>query len=116
MLKLLFDPATAGSGLLAAIAAGSCCAIPMGLFAAGATGAGASWLDVFGWLSPYRTILLGFAVLATAGGLLLQWRTWRAECAVDGACAKPLMRRATFWLRGLAMVMIGGVQIGRAHV
>ncbi len=111
MLKLLFDPTSAGSGLVAAIGAGACCVIPNALFAAGAASAGSAWFDAFSWLSPYRTILLGFAVLATATGLALQWRSWRTECAVDGACARPLTRRATFWLRGLALVMIGGVLV-----
>jgi mercuric ion transport protein len=111
MLKALFDPASAGGGLLAAIGAGACCAIPNALFVAGAAGAGSAWFDAFGWLGVYRSYLLGFAVAAVAIGAFLQWRSWRTECAVNGACSQPLMRRATFWLRGLALIMIGGVLV-----
>jgi mercuric ion transport protein len=111
MLKIPIDPAGAAGGLVAAVGAASCCVIPAALFAAGATGAGAAWFDAFGWLGAYRTILLGVAVVATAAGLYLQYRSYRGECAANGACAKPLTRRATFWLRGLALLFVGGVVV-----
>lgn len=111
MLKTVFDPASAGGGMLAALAAGSCCVIPAALFSAGAAGAGATWFDMFGWLGAYRSWTLAIAVAAIAAGLFFQWRSYSAECAVNGVCAKPLTRRATFWLRGLALLMVGGVVV-----
>lgn len=80
----------AAAGVLGAIAASSCCILPLALFSLGITGA---WIGNLTALTPYQPIF----VLITAGFLgygyyLVYWKPGKA-CADAAACAPPLPRR-----------------------
>jgi mercuric ion transport protein len=79
----------AAGGILGALAASSCCIVPLALFTLGISGA---WIGNLTALAPYQPIFF----VATAGflgvGYYLVYRQPRAACA-DGTCAQPLPGR-----------------------
>lgn len=83
-------------GILGALAASSCCIVPLVLFGLGIGGA---WIGNLTGLAPYKPLF----VAATAGVLgygfyLVYWKPRRA-CADDAACARPISN----WLVQLAL-------------
>lgn len=77
-------------GILGALAASSCCIVPLVLFGLGIGGA---WIGNLTALAPYKPLF----VAATAGVLgygfyLVYWKPRRA-CADDTACARPISNR-----------------------
>ncbi len=77
-------------GILGALAASSCCIVPLVLFTLGIGGA---WIGNLTALAPYQSLF----VAATAGVLgygfyLVYWKPRRA-CAEDAACARPIPNR-----------------------
>lgn len=77
-------------GILGALAASSCCIVPLVLFGLGIGGA---WIGNLTALAPYKPLF----VAATAGVLgygfyLVYWKPRRA-CADDAACARPISNR-----------------------
>lgn len=83
-------------GLLAALAASSCCILPLVLFALGIGGA---WIGNLTALAPYQPYFLGFAALSLSYGYFRVWKARQAACSADMACARPLPNR--FVLAGL---------------
>jgi mercuric ion transport protein len=86
----------AAGGILGALAASSCCILPLALFMLGISGA---WVGNLTTLAPYQPIFLA----ATAGflgvGYYLVYRQPKVACA-DGTCARPLPKRgvkAVLW-------------------
>ena len=84
-------------GVLGALAASSCCILPLALFSLGVGGA---WLGRLTALAPYQPIFLTFTVAVLGFGF---WRLYgtRRSCAAEAACARPLPRRlvkAGLWL------------------
>jgi mercuric ion transport protein len=87
----------AGGGVLGAIAASSCCILPLALFSLGIGGA---WIGNLAALTPYQPIF----VAITAGFLgygyyLVYWKP-RKACADGTACARPVSARLvniTLW-------------------
>ena len=77
-------------GILGALAASSCCVIPLVLFSLGIGGA---WIANLTALAPYKPLFVG----ATAGLLGYGFYSvyWKAKhaCANDAACARPLPNR-----------------------
>lgn len=78
------------SGILGALAASSCCIIPLILFS---LGIGGVWIANLTALAPYKPLF----VTATAGVLgygfyLVYWKQRRA-CADDAICARPIPSR-----------------------
>jgi mercuric ion transport protein len=71
--------------LLGALAASSCCILPLVLFSLGVTGA---WIGNLTQLAPYHSYLafLGY-------GYWLVFRSSQADCTGGEACAKPLPNR-----------------------
>jgi len=81
--------ATVG-GILGALAASSCCILPLGLFGLGASGA---WIGNLTRLAPYQPYFLAFAVANIAYGA---WRVYKARqvaCEPGMACARPVNTR-----------------------
>jgi mercuric ion transport protein len=77
-------------GIAGALAASSCCIVPLLLFSLGIGGA---WIGNLTALAPYKPVF----VAATAGMLgygfyLVYWKPKRA-CATDAACARPIPNR-----------------------
>jgi mercuric ion transport protein len=91
----------AAGGLLGALAASSCCVLPLVLFSLGVSGA---WIGNFTQLAPYQPYFLG----ATAGflgyGYWLVYRSSKLACADGETCARPLPNR--FVKAGLVLATI----------
>ena len=77
-------------GVLGAIAASSCCIVPLVLFALGVSGA---WIGNLTALAPYQPIFIGLTLAFLAMGYYSVYRTPRVACAEGEACARPLPRR-----------------------
>ncbi len=77
-------------GLLAALAASSCCILPVVLFSLGVSGA---WIANFTQLAPYKPIFLAATVALLGSGYWLVHRSPKRTCAEGKACARPLANR-----------------------
>ena len=80
----------ATGGIIGAIAASSCCILPLVLFTLGISGA---WIGNLTALAPYQPVF--FAVTAGFLGFGF-WRVYRRPKAVacaDGSCARPVSKR-----------------------
>ncbi|WP_354405177.1 mercuric transporter MerT family protein [Methylobacterium radiotolerans] len=96
----------AGLGTLAglgALAASSCCALPVALASLGATGAVFGGLAV---LASIRLLLLGGATLALLVGWWLFFHRRAAACDMDGPCASAGPSRRTAALLGLGTALV----------
>jgi len=80
----------AAGGILGAIAASSCCILPLALFSVGIGGA---WIGNLTALAPYQPIFVAatFAILGY-GYYLVYWKP-KVACKDDMACARPLPKR-----------------------
>jgi mercuric ion transport protein len=77
-------------GILGALAASSCCIVPLILFTLGIGGA---WIGNLTALAPYQPLFVaGTAGLLGYGFYLVYWRPRRA-CAEGTACARPIPNR-----------------------
>jgi mercuric ion transport protein len=73
-------------GILAGLAAASCCVIPFALFAAGVSGA---WIANLTALEPYRPYFTATAIACIAYGFYRVYRKPAVACADGGYCARP---------------------------
>lgn len=74
-------------GIFGALAASSCCIVPLILFSVGIGGA---WIGNLTALAPYKPIFVaGTAGLLGYGFYLVYWKPRRA-CAEGAACARPI--------------------------
>lgn len=80
----------AAGGLVGALAASSCCVLPLVLFSVGVSGA---WIGNLTALAPYQWIFATITVAFLAAGFYLVYRKPSAACADDEACARPLPNR-----------------------
>lgn len=91
-------------GILGALAASSCCIIPLMLFSLGIGGA---WIGNLTALAPYKPLFVaGTAVVLGYGYYLVYWKPKRA-CAVDSACARPIPNRLVqiaLWIATLLVI------------
>ena len=93
----------AAGGVLGAIAASSCCIVPLALFS---LGIGGVWIGNLAALTPYQPIF----VLITAGFLghgfyLVYWKP-RKGYADGTACARPLPNRIVKIALWLATILV----------
>ena len=88
---------------LGALAASSCCALPVALAGLGATGAVFGGLAI---LASIRPILLGGAALALLVGWGLFLRRRATACAMAGSCASPGPSRRTAALLGIGTALV----------
>ena len=77
-------------GLFGALAASSCCVLPLVLFSLGISGA---WLGSLTALAPYQWIFLTITFAFLAAGFYLAYRRPATKCADGEACARPLPNR-----------------------
>ena len=94
--------AAAGS-VLGALAAMSCCIMPLALFALGVSGA---WIGNLTALAPYQPILIGITLAFLAAGYYLVYRRPAAACADGGTCRRPLQNRIVKAALWVATVMV----------
>ena len=80
----------AAGGLLGALAASSCCILPLVLFGLGVSGA---WIGNFTRLAPYQPWFIAATMAFLGYGYWLVYRSSRLACADGEACARPLPSR-----------------------
>jgi len=80
----------AAGGVLGALAAMSCCIVPLVLFALGIGGA---WIGNLTALAPYQPIFIGATLICLTTGYYLVYRRPLVACAEGEVCAHPLPRR-----------------------
>jgi len=94
----------AAGGVLGALAASSCCIVPLVLFALGISGA---WIGNLTALTPYQPIFIGVTLAFLATGYYLVYRKPVVACREGEVCARPLPRRGVklaLWI-ATALVM-----------
>jgi mercuric ion transport protein len=80
----------AAGGLLGALAASSCCILPLTLFGLGVTGA---WIGNFTRLASYQPWFIAATIAFLGYGYWLVYRSSQLACAEGEACARPLPNR-----------------------
>ncbi len=80
----------AAGGLLGALAASSCCILPLALFGLGVSGA---WIGNFTRLAAYQPYFLAATLACLGYGYWLVYRSSTRACADSEACARPLPNR-----------------------
>jgi len=93
---------------LGALAASSCCVLPIVLSGLGAS---AGVFTVLGVLAPLRVPLMAASVLAVVVGWFLYARR-QAACGPDGSCAAPRRSPAALALLSLATILIAAAAAG----
>jgi mercuric ion transport protein len=93
----------AGGGLLGALAASSCCLVPLTLFAIGIGGA---WIGYLTRLAPYQPYFLAVAAGCVGFGYWLRHRSKKIACSDGEICARPLPNRTVTIGFVFAMVLI----------
>src|SRR5262249_49344105 len=101
--KSIHVTALAAIGILGAVAASSCCLLPLILVSVGVSGA---WIGTFTALAPYQSYvaLITLAVLGY-GFYSVYWRA--PQACEDETCERPLPRpvvKAGLWLGTLLIV------------
>ena len=81
---------TAVGGLLGALAASSCCILPLALFGLGVSGA---WIGNFTRLAPYQPYFIAATIAFLGAGYGLVYRSSKFACADGETCARPLPNR-----------------------
>src|SRR5216683_7136457 len=77
---------TAG-GVVGALAASSCCIVPLVLFSLGVSGA---WIGNLTRLAPYQPYFIAATAACLGAGYWLRYRSRRIACADGKASARPL--------------------------
>lgn len=87
----------AAGGVLGAVAASSCCIVPVVLFSLGATGA---WIGNLTSLAPYQPIFVTVTAGFLGTGFYMVYRKPKAATADGAPCALPIRNRivkAALW-------------------
>ncbi len=93
----------AAGGILGALAASSCCILPLVLFSLGISGA---WISNFTALAPYKPYFAAGTLALLGYGYYLVYVKPKQACA-DGACARPLPNRlvkSSLWIATVLVV------------
>ena len=80
----------AAGGVIGALAASSCCIVPLVLFGLGVSGA---WIANLTELAPYQPYFIDATFACLAGGYGLLYRSRRRACTDGQVCARPLSNR-----------------------
>jgi mercuric ion transport protein len=78
-------------GLLGALAASSCCIMPLVLFALSIGGA---WIGNLAALAPYQPIFIGITLVFLVTGYYAVYRRPATACTEGDTCTRPLPRQA----------------------
>ena len=93
----------ATGGLLGALAASSCCILPLALFGLGVSGA---WIGNFTRLAPYQPYFIAATLAFLGYGYWLVYRSSARACADGEACARPLPNRIVKTSLILATILV----------
>jgi len=77
-------------GLLGALAAASCCIMPLVLFGLGVSGA---WIGNLTRLAPYQPIFIAASLACLSAGAWVTRRESKRACAEGEPCARPVPNR-----------------------
>src|SRR5215831_15434442 len=88
----------AAGGLVGALAASSCCILPLVLFSLGVSGA---WIGNLTQLAPYQPFFIAATIACLGYGYWLVYRSSKVACAGGEACAWPLSN----WLVQLGLIV-----------
>jgi mercuric ion transport protein len=80
----------AAGGIIGALAASSCCILPVALFSIGVSGA---WIGNFTQLAPYQPYVIAATLAFIGAGYWLVYRSSKLACTDGEACARPLPNR-----------------------
>src|SRR5260370_40604702 len=94
---------TAAGGLVAALAASSCCILPLALFGLGVSGA---WIGNFTRLAPYQPGFIAATLAFLGYGYWSVYRSAPRACADGEACARPLPNRIVKTSLILATILV----------
>lgn len=94
-------------GIVGAVAASSCCIVPLVLFSLGITGA---WMGQLTALAPYQPIFIAVTVGFLGYGYWLVYHSSKPACTEDAACTRPLpnriIRAALWFATGLVLLAL----------
>lgn len=93
----------AAGGLLGALAASSCCILPLALFGLGVSGA---WIGNFTRLAVYQPYFLAATLAFLGYGYWLVYRSSTRACADGEGCARPLPNRIVKTSLILATILV----------
>jgi len=77
-------------GIVAALAASSCCILPVALFSLGISGA---WIGSFTQLATYQPYFIAATLAFIGTGYWFVYRSSKLACADGEACSRPLLNR-----------------------
>ena len=95
----------AAGGILGAIAASSCCVVPLVLFSLGISGA---WIGNLTMLTPYKPYFIALTIGLLGYGYYLVYRKPKVACEAGTACARPLPNRVvkgSLWFATLLVLI-----------
>jgi mercuric ion transport protein len=92
-------------GILGAIAASSCCILPLALFSLGIGGA---WIGNLTALAPYQPYFIAATLACLGYGYWLVYRRNKIACAEGAACARPLPNHIVKAGLVLATILVAG--------
>ena len=95
----------AAGGILGAIAASTCCVVPLVLFSLGISGA---WIGNLTALTPYKPFFIVLTLGFLGYGYYLVYRKPKVACAEGSACARPLPNRlvkGSLWFATLLILI-----------
>jgi mercuric ion transport protein len=95
----------AAAGVIGALAASSCCIMPLVLFGLGVSGA---WIANLTQLAPYQPYFIAATVGCLAGGYGLLYRSRKMTCTDGQVCARPLSKRVVTGSLVLATILVAG--------
>ena len=99
----------AAGGVLGALAASSCCILPLVLFGLGVSGA---WIANLTRLAPYQPYFIAATAACLGGGYWLRYRSTKTACADGEVCARPLPNRiVTMGLTLATIIVIGALAL-----
>jgi mercuric ion transport protein len=93
----------AAAGMLGALAASSCCILPLVLFSLGVGGA---WIGNFTRLAPYQPCFIAATLVFLGAGYWRVYRSSKLACADGAACARPLPNRLVKAVLVLATILV----------
>jgi mercuric ion transport protein len=93
----------AAGGLLGALAASSCCILPLALFGLGVSGA---WIGNFTRLAPYQPCFIAATLAFLGYGYWLVYRSSARACDDGEVCARPLPNRIVKTSLILATILV----------
>jgi len=96
----------AAGGIVGAVAASSCCILPLVLFSLGISGA---WIANFTALAPFKPYFAAGTIALLGYGYYLVYVRPKQACA-DGSCARPLPNRLVKSSLWIATVLVAAAR------